>query len=131
MNIEQEGENPANLDEEEGFSIEDKELPKNLLIWWLTGDEQAQVTKKEWLRVPIYIKDELKSIEGRERRGRLWVPKDIELEGIEWDYKHPNTERLEKAGGIVFHSEDKEFLEELPGLITDLKLDTAMEEVKE
>jgi len=110
---------------ETGFKPESKESPKGFLIWWLSKDEQAQIKPKQWLRVPIYIKNELTSREGREGRGRLWVPKDIDLEEIPWNDNHPNAQRImnESAGGIVFHASDQEALAGLPGLITDLKLD--------
>ena len=115
------------MNKEQGFSPENKESPKGLLIWWLTKEEQAQITPEQWLSVPIYIKNELRSLEGREGRGRLWTPEDINVEEIPWDDQHPNAERLKHAGGIVFHDSDKEALEGLPGLVTDLKLDTYTE----
>lgn len=116
------------MDKEHEFSQKNKELPKGLLVWWLTEEEQEQITPEQWLRVPIYIKNELSALEGRQRRGRLWVPKDIDVEEIHWDDKHPNAQRLGRSGGIVFHDSDKEALVELPGLITDLKLDTQTQE---
>ena len=115
------------MENKRGFSLESKELPKGFLVWWLTEEEQTQITPEEWLRVPIYIKDEFASLEGRPRRGRLWVPKDIDVEEIPWDDQHPNAEKLGRAGGIVFHDSDKEALMGLPGLVTDLKLDTYTE----
>ena len=115
------------MDNERGFTPEKKESPKEFLIWWLTEDEQAQITPEQWMRIPIYIKDELASLDGRPRRGRSWVPKDIDVEEIPWDDQHPNAERLGRAGGIVFRTTDKEALGGLPGLVTDLKMDTQTE----
>ena len=116
------------MDKESKFNPESKESPKGFLIWWLTKEEQAQITPDQWLRVPIYIKDELASLEGRPRRGRLWVPQDIDIKEIPWDDQHPNAERLSHAGGIVFHESDRAVLMGLSGLVTDLKLDTHTEE---
>ncbi|NQV13039.1 MAG: hypothetical protein HQ530_01930 [Parcubacteria group bacterium] len=119
------------MDKEPRFNPENKESPKEFLIWWLMEEEQAQVTPEQWLCVPIYIKDELALLEGRPRKGCLRVPQDIDVKEIPWDDQHPNAERLGHAGGIVFHTSDKEALAGLPGLVTDLKLDTHTEEEPE
>lgn len=120
------------MEKEQRFNPEGKESPKGLLIWWLSRDEQAQIIPEQWLQIPIYIKNELASREGREGRGRLWVPKDIDLEEIPWDDNHPNAQRVtnESAGGIVFHSSDRQALAGLPGLITELNLDTHTDETE-
>ena len=112
------------MENERGFTPEHKESPKRFLIWWLTEEEQAQIKPEQWLSVPIYIKNELASLEGRPRRGRLWVPRDIDVKEIPWNDQHLNAGRLSRAGGIVFHDSDKGALQKLPGLVTDLKLDT-------
>lgn len=116
------------MERETGFNP-DKESPKDFLVWWLSEAEQARIKPEQWLGVPIYIKDELKSLEGRPRDGRLWVPADIEVRQISWDDNHPNAKKIvaDNAGGIVFHSSDIDALASLPGLITDTKLDTATE----
>ena len=89
--------------------------------------EQESITPEQWLQVPIYIKDQLKSMEGRSRRGRLWIPRDIPIHEIPWDDNHQNSKRCERAGGIVIHETDKEAVLGLPGLVTNLKLDTYQE----
>lgn len=97
------------------------------LIWW-TSQEEAE---KAWEHqetflaagFPDYIEREFKSRMGRAGRGRLWVADEIPIKEIDWDEKKPAARLASQRAGIVIRAEDKDFVFDAPGFLTDLKLD--------
>ncbi len=97
-------------------------MTKNILIWWLDQEETKKVYKNKLLNLPTYIVEGIDSRFGRAGRGRLWVPKEIECETINWKDGTPICKliSLSSAGGIVFHSYDFDKVKHLPGFVTDI-----------
>lgn len=80
------------------------------LIWWV-DPSKIDATPG----VPAYIRNELRSMHGRNPRGRLWVADGIPVTEM------TNPERAPLGrGGIVIRSGDARFLRQLPGFITTL-----------
>lgn len=94
------------------------------LVWWTNQEEAEQVDAELLFRAgfPDYIANEFKSRLGRAGRGRLWVDDDIPITQINWDEKKPAARLAEKRAGIVIRAEDKHFLFDRPGFLTDLDL---------
>jgi len=94
------------------------------------SEEANALLENKKLRIPRYLKKEIKSRYGRPGRARLWCPSSFP-EGIcvnPW----PDTELGHElagrrgygldAGGIVFKKKDLEIAKQIPGTITDLEL---------
>jgi hypothetical protein len=115
-----------------------------LAVWWLTqADYEAMGAIPEHL--PTYIQDEVRSLNGRPGRGRLWVSPTFEkstgVEDVtklarqlkERDTMTPaaGAEAIERwtvltsAGGIVIEAEHMVLLRGLPGLVTTLSYERA------
>jgi len=103
-----------------------------LLVWWTSQQDLEWYATKydveepppypDW---PEYLLSELRSRFGRNGRGRLWIALDSGFGGVSispW----PNTPLAawaEKyAGGIVIRAEDSLLLRDVPGVITDLRM---------
>jgi hypothetical protein len=101
-------------------------MKETLLIWWLSEKDYAVLTEEQRFILPQYIREEVSSREGRSGRGRLWVADGIDLKEIPWPDDHPNARSITKsnAGGIVFRHKDFNAIKDLPGLVTDLSLNT-------
>jgi len=97
-------------------------MTANILIWWLIERDYPLFRPEDLDRLPDYIRDEVRSREGREGRGRLWVPAEIDCEEINWDDQNPLCRLIssESAGGIVFHQRDFDKVMNLPGFVTDI-----------
>ncbi len=99
--------------------------PERLLVWWTSQQDLAFL---EGVDLPPYIQKEVTSRSGRQGRGRLWVPQDIQQiaeKEIEADFTvtTPLTSHIAAfCGGIVFSSKDLGHLAQLPGIVTDLHL---------
>lgn len=90
-------------------------------IWWLDQAQCESINKEEQSRLPPHIADELQSRWGRAGRGRLWS----KVEGFEvnpWPDTAMARYLAEHSGGIVFPASDFDLLKDLPGIITDNKL---------
>lgn len=76
------------------------------------------------LPMPDYIRQEYSSRYGRAGRGRLWIPDGITLPGgiAPWLEHHPVYQAAGKCGGIVFRRSDLAEMLELPGFVTDAKM---------
>lgn len=117
-------------------------MHSELAIWWTTDedcrsigepvaavdyerlpaeDARRFVSLKD-LRLPTYVKDQYMERFGASGRGRLWVPRGINLAEIEWDESKKITDRLSQCAGIVFRREDLKRLRAFPGVITDTEL---------
>ena len=115
-----------------------------MYIWWLNQsqcEEAYDIVANSILAnsgdrirtseiLPEYLQVELCSREGRSGRGRLWIHKSLPNVGVDpW----PDTELAHQfagergpefdAGGIVFKEEDLDLVRQLPGIITNLKLE--------
>jgi len=94
------------------------------LIWWLDESEAERVYDVlDQIDLPDYIKDEVHSRYGRNGRGRLWVPRHINLVEIPWDENKVTAKLAERCGGIVFEPKHYDYVEILPGFITNLDLE--------
>lgn len=96
------------------------------LIWW-TSQEEAEKAGELLEMFPVadfpdYIEREFKSRMGRAGRGRLWVAGEIPIKEIYWDEKKPAARLASARAGIVIREEDKVFVFDTPGFLTDLKL---------
>lgn len=95
-----------------------------MLIWWLSEREHAAIGEAP-ANLPDYIRSEYISMDGRPRRGRLWIAPAVER----IDISHlPDEaflaidEHWENFGGIVIRDADLPTVECLPGIVTDLNL---------
>jgi hypothetical protein len=91
-------------------------------IWWTTQLDCESISEKIKETLPVYIKEQLSSREGRSGRGRLWIPGECKTKGIDWNYDSPVQNVCSHSAGIVFLEMDKDFIKPLPGIITDLEL---------
>lgn len=96
-----------------------------LAVWWLTqADYEAMGATPEHL--PKYIQDEMRSLNGRPGRGRLWVSPSFVWDNDFTMKPAKGAETIERwtiiasAGGIVIEREHITFLQGLPGLVTTL-----------
>jgi hypothetical protein len=93
----------------------------SFVIWWTSQYECEEVESMN-LQLPEYIDVEFRSRLGRNGRGRLWVPENIPVKGIEWDKSKPAARLCEKRAGIVLAKEHIKYVINLPGFCTDLEL---------
>lgn len=108
-----------------------------LALWWLDEKNMKKIhefsDKREafWdtIGIPEYLFPELRDAYGRNGRGRLWVPNEIECESIEWSDSHSNASRCRECAGLVFLRSDFAKLSGLPGFITETNLNTIGKEV--
>lgn len=91
-------------------------------ILWTTSEDAGEIYGS-LLEIPDYLRQQARSRQGRPARGRLWIddafPDDIQVDP--W----PDNElsrKCDKLGGIVFKAEDLEVVLDLPGIVTDLRL---------
>lgn len=99
---------------------------KSFVVWWTNQEESEEACVKvesgTWL-APEYIQDMARSRQGRAGRGRLWVAKIPEFEGIEsinWSDDKPLAAYIgANCGGILVKLDDMFHLRNVRGLITD------------
>lgn len=93
------------------------------LIWWTDQAEcEAILDTSAAVDFPSYLYTQFQSRLGRNGRGRLWTPLHIPIRNIEWDDDKPAGRLAEKRAGIVIEAKDKAAVFNLPGFLTDLKL---------
>ena len=99
-------------------------MSEDILIWWLDQKETEKVNKnnENGRLLPNYIEKEVRNRTGRAGRGRLWVPKEIDCEEINWNDTSPVCKliSLSCAAGIVFYKCDFNKIKHLPGFVTDI-----------
>lgn len=93
----------------------------NYLIWWTSQRACRELDQLDLSHLPDYIQVEFRSRNGRNGRGRLWVPDHIAVEEIEWPEK-PGAWLADECGGIIIDAKDLKAVFSLPGFITDLEL---------
>ncbi len=92
-------------------------------IWWLDQSECESIEESEETKLPEYIQKEFRSRCGRAGRGRLWSSDKFENIGVDpWPDTILSRYLSKDSGGIVFLPEDLQYVKDLPGTITDLKL---------
>ena len=91
-------------------------------IWWLSQEACEQVINADH-NLPDYIRNELNSRQGRPGRGRLWVPKSIDLDEITWNDEATMASAASSCGGIVIDAVDISHVMFLPGFVTDTRLE--------
>lgn len=94
----------------------------DLLIWWTAQDECEAIGDELAEATPEYIRSEYRSRLGRNGRGRLWSANQFGDVGIPWDESKPATRLAGKRGGIVIWASDAAHVFDLPGFLTDLRL---------
>lgn len=99
-------------------------MSKELNILWIKDNHRENLEFDE--NFPEIISDEIISRLGRAGRGRLWVPSEIDLSGIDWIDNELTSELGRYYGGIVFESKYLEQVQKAPlgddTIITDLDL---------
>lgn len=95
-------------------------------IWWLDPLAldilESDLEKEGVLSLPTHIVSELVSIFGRNPRGRLWDSHDTGLAVEPW----PETalaRYCSECAGLVVDRQDLTSLKNLPGILTDFKLE--------
>jgi hypothetical protein len=91
-------------------------------IWWLSEEECCFVLAHFSFSLPGYILIEVDSMQGRPKRGRLWVPRGFPPVSVAADNPILNTPFIGSRGGIVIDRNDAVKLAPLPGYITDAQM---------
>ncbi len=96
-------------------------------IWWLSSHD-AKFMQMEmddgFITLPEYLKSELRSVNGRPGRGRLWVSKSLTKQDFQVD-PWPDTLMSRYYGecrGIVVQQAEFDLIKGLPGKLTDFEL---------
>lgn len=105
----------------ENYEVEDASRT-DILIWWTAQDECEAMGDTLDDRFPAYIRAEYRSRYGRNGRGRLWSDAQFGNVGIPWDTAKPASRLADVRGGIVINASDAHHVFDLPGFLTDLKL---------
>lgn len=99
---------------------------EDCLIWWVSQTDQevmAAVDRSHW---PDELAIEYRSREGRNARGRLWVPTEWMNQPdmrVEWKDGDPMFDALgEDYGGIVLRRDFYHLIANQPGLVTDFDM---------
>lgn len=105
-----------------------EEEPDQYLVWWLTEEDYLGYRPNQDRRNPLVIPDyawpEFCDMAGRARRGRLWVPEHIPVNGLIVAENNPRwTAELLRSGGIVIESRHADQCARWGGRITTLSLD--------
>ena len=95
-------------------------------VWWLSqGDCELIRTLDDGPSSISYLREQFDNLYGRNGRGRLWVPEELEGRGLEVPerfFAGPVEGAVMKCGGIVMLREDLPRIARLPGLVTDFEL---------
>ena len=93
-------------------------------IWWLNQSQTESVLQMEIVKnLPEYIQKQLENRHGRAGRGRLWVADELGHVQVDpWTDTPLSKDLRSDFGGIAFRSKDYYILKNLPGIITDTKL---------
>lgn len=96
------------------------------LIWWTSQDNYETMEGMDRDHWPEELAIEYRSREGRNGRGRLWVPhqwmNNPDMK-IEWKNSDPMFKALgDNYGGIVFRRDFYPLISNLPGLFTDFDM---------
>lgn len=95
-----------------------------IYIWWLNQSQTESVLQMEIVKnMPEYIQKQLENRHGRAGRGRLWVADGLGHVQVDpWPDTPLAKDLGSDFGGITFRSKDYYILKNLPGIITDTKL---------
>lgn len=103
-----------------------------VLIWWLDdyliGVIEANFANHD---LPTYVRSELQMLKGRSGRFKLWISNSeftenrdsFKLQGIGQHATAIGSRLGVGPGGIVIRKTDYDSIKDLPGQVTDLKLD--------
>ena len=100
----------------------------DLAIWWLNQRECETVcgeTETAPESLPEYVRREVQSRYGRNGRGRLWIPKEIDDGTVAVDPWPDNAMARQIGdthGGIVLYRVDQPRIASMPGILTDMRL---------
>lgn len=89
-------------------------MKRDLLILWINDNHSDNFELSETF--PEDIRKEISSRWGRSGRGRLWIPSEFKLNGIEWKDNNLTRRLGESYGGIVFESK---YLEQVKSVTFD------------
>lgn len=93
-----------------------------LLVWWTSEDDCEKIYGQFPADAPSYMREEFESRHGRNGRGRLWVADQFGEVGIPWNTAKPAARLAANCGGIVIYKDDADWVFELWGFLTDLRL---------
>lgn len=94
-----------------------------MLIWWINQADCDAIGRELPTEYPEYLKDQFASRRGRPGRGRLWTHDSLGHAEVDPWPETPLAKVLgEGYGGVVFKEDDLGLLWQLPGVITDTKL---------
>jgi hypothetical protein len=94
----------------------------DVLIWWTDQEECETIGYELDPTFPTYLCREYRSRHGRNGRGRLWAAGEFRIMSIPWDETKPAAKLADKRGGIVIWKTDAPLVFNLPGFLTDMKL---------
>ena len=93
-------------------------------IWWLNQKDCQTIGDKLSDDIPSYLKNEYESMLYRSGRGRLWVGKHFKDASVSPWPETPLAKLLgEDYGGIVIDDQDSLLIKDLPGIVTNMKLE--------
>lgn len=91
-------------------------------IWWLDESECRLILDSLAVGLPTYIVQEMDSMRGRPKRGRLWIHRGIPSFDISPDNPTLKTDFISTRGGLVIYAEHDIFAYGRPGYLTDAEL---------
>lgn len=97
--------------------------PDDLAVWWLDDAAIEIVLDGNW-DMPGYAREQVRSMDGRPLRGRLWAAEpalDVTIDGRLFDETGLGR-ALGRMGGVVMYRADVARLVGMPGILTDLEL---------
>lgn len=98
--------------------------PDDLAVWWLDNAAIEIVLDDMNVELPGYIWNQVRSMDGRNLRGRLWEASPEFGASIDPDRFEETAlgRSLQRMGGLVMWRQDLGYLVGMPGIVTDLEL---------
>ena len=102
----------------------------DISIWWLDEKDCEAIEGHLKESVAGYVREEFQKRFGRPGGGRLWVSEvvendlgpNIQISVDPWPRTPLGVRLLQTHGGIVIRDRDAWFLQQMPGIVTDLQL---------
>ena len=93
------------------------------VVWWVGQEDLEHIMPEDLEFLPEWLGDQVRSIGGRNGRGRLWMSPRFKEFTVNFDDASPSMSvACSNRAGIVICRSDLPYLARLPGLITDSNL---------